>query len=355
MEHMASRQGETERELAALRMTVAPRTPLPDPRAQATQLIPKMTAHDDVETFLQMFEAITAWEVWPRVGADAHAVQRICDHFHWPGLEAEVKRFCQACPTCQRTSPRTPPPSPLIPLPIIEVSLYRHGKDWPCHLRGTVGPPQRGPTVPHEYSKALGQNRGPACSPRSVTSRGCGHGPPPLGLPKIRAATPGQSVHVFSPQPGRTHVLKQDIHTAPGVIIWQQPYHVPEARQHAIEEEVQEMLRLGTIEPSRSPWSISIIMVPKPNGIFHFCNDFRRLNEVSEFNGYPMPRVDELLDHLGRARYISTLYLTKGYWQVPLNRAGQAEDGVLDPQWPLAIPGPTLRPAWGSRHLPVVN
>ncbi len=79
------------------------------------------------------------------------------------------------------------------------------------------------------------------------------------------------------------------------------------------------MLKLGVIEPSRSPWSSPIVMVPKPDGTLRFCNDFRRLNEVSEFDGYPMPRVDELLDRLGRARYISTLDLTKGYWQVPLS------------------------------------
>ncbi len=46
-----------------------------------------------------------------------------------PGMEAEVKRFCQACPTCQRTSPRKPPLSPLIPLPIIEVPFERIGMD----------------------------------------------------------------------------------------------------------------------------------------------------------------------------------------------------------------------------------
>ncbi|XP_018949974.2 uncharacterized protein LOC109079250 isoform X1 [Cyprinus carpio] len=40
-----------------------------------------------------------------------NTVQRLRDRFHWPGLEAEVHRFCQACPTCQRTSPRTPPPA----------------------------------------------------------------------------------------------------------------------------------------------------------------------------------------------------------------------------------------------------
>ncbi|KAL0184869.1 hypothetical protein M9458_020565, partial [Cirrhinus mrigala] len=68
---------------------------------------------------------------YPMVGhlGAANTIQRICDRFHWPGLEADVKGFCQACPTCQITAPRTPPPSPLIPLPIIEVPFKRIGMD----------------------------------------------------------------------------------------------------------------------------------------------------------------------------------------------------------------------------------
>uniref|UniRef100_A0A9J8CRS1 Gypsy retrotransposon integrase-like protein 1 n=1 Tax=Cyprinus carpio carpio TaxID=630221 RepID=A0A9J8CRS1_CYPCA len=58
-----------------------------------------------------------------------NTIQRIRDRFHWPGLDTEVKRFCQACPTCQRMSPRTPPPSPLISLPIIEVPFKWIGMD----------------------------------------------------------------------------------------------------------------------------------------------------------------------------------------------------------------------------------
>ncbi len=62
VEHMAARQGETEREVTALRTAAAQRVLLPDPRVQATQLLPKMTAHDDAENYLQMFESIAARE-----------------------------------------------------------------------------------------------------------------------------------------------------------------------------------------------------------------------------------------------------------------------------------------------------
>ncbi len=141
----------------------------------------------------------------------------------------------------------------------------------------------------------------------------------------------GKFSDVFSPIPGRTQVLQHDIRTPPGTVVRQRPYRVPEARRHAIEEEVQEMLRLGVIEPSRSPWSSPIVMVPKPDGTLSFCNDFRRLNEVSEFDGYPMPRVDELLDRLGGTRYISTLDLTKGYWQVPLTEEAKPKTAFSTP------------------------
>ncbi len=128
---------------------------------------------------------------------------------------------------------------------------------------------------------------------------------------------------------------------------------LPEARRHAIEEEVQEMLRLGVIEPSRSPWSSPIVMVPKPDGTLRFCNDFRQLNEVSEFDGYPMPRVDELLDRLGGTRYISTLDLTKGYWQVPLTEqrlTGQPRTRARHGGQPLESTSTARRTATGEHE-----
>ncbi|CAM4505042.1 unnamed protein product [Lepidochelys olivacea] len=56
------------------------------------------------------------------------------------------------------------------------------------------------------------------------------------------------------------------------------------------------------IEESHSQWSSPIVLVPKLDGSLRFCNDFRKLNKVSQFDAYPIPRIDELVDQLGKAR-----------------------------------------------------
>ncbi len=76
---------------------------------------------------------------------------------------------------------------------------------------------------------------------------------------------------------------------------------------------------MGVIEESNSDWASPIVLVPKTDGSVRFCVNYRKVNAVSKFDAYPMPRVNELLDRLGTARFYSTLDLTKGYWQIPLS------------------------------------
>ncbi|CAM4638232.1 unnamed protein product [Caretta caretta] len=78
------------------------------------------------------------------------------------------------------------------------------------------------------------------------------------------------------------------------------------------------MLELGVIEESHNQWSSPIVLVPKPDSTTRFCNDFRRLNKISKFDAYPIPPIDELLDRLGNAQFLTTLDLTQGYLQIPL-------------------------------------
>ena len=63
------------------------------------------------------------------------------------------------------------------------------------------------------------------------------------------------------------------------------------------------MLELGVIEELHSTWSSPIMLVGKPDRSIRFCVDYRKVNDVSRFDAYPMPRVDELLDRLGTALF----------------------------------------------------
>ena len=67
------------------------------------------------------------------------------------------------------------------------------------------------------------------------------------------------------------------------------------------------MLEMGVIEESNSDWCWPIVLVCKSNGSIPFCVDYHRVNEMSKFDAYPMPRVDELLDRLGTTRFCTTL------------------------------------------------
>lgn len=86
------------------------------------------------------------------------------------------------------------------------------------------------------------------------------------------------------------------------------------------------MLQLGVIEESYSEWSSPVVFVPKLDGSCRFCNDYRKVNGISKFDGYPMPRVDELID-----QYLTALDLTKGYWQVPLTRQAKEKTVFFTP------------------------
>ena len=78
------------------------------------------------------------------------------------------------------------------------------------------------------------------------------------------------------------------------------------------------MERDGVIERSTSEWAFPIVLVKKKDGSLRMCVDYRRLNAVSDADAYPMPRVDDMIDALGKAKYITTLDLARGYWQVPV-------------------------------------
>ena len=80
--------------------------------------------------------------------------------------------------------------------------------------------------------------------------------------------------------------------------------------------QIEELLTKGWIRESVSPWGAPVLFVPKKNGEWRMCIDYRMLNSKTVKNAYPLPRIQDCIDKLGRARRMSTIDLTSGYWQV---------------------------------------
>ncbi|CAM4698043.1 unnamed protein product [Lepidochelys olivacea] len=133
----------------------------------------------------------------------------------------------------------------------------------------------------------------------------------------------------FSATPGLTERAYHSIDTGNAHPIRVHPYRVSPQAKTAIEREIQDMLQMGVIRPSESAWASPVVLVPKPDGEIRFCVDYRKLNAVTRPDNYPMPRTDELLEKLGRAQFISTLDLTKGYWQVPLDESAKERSAFI--------------------------
>ncbi|XP_069177597.1 uncharacterized protein [Procambarus clarkii] len=137
---------------------------------------------------------------------------------------------------------------------------------------------------------------------------------------------------IFKDVPGLTSVLRHDVELEEGVRpIKQHPYRLNPLKKRVVKEEVDYMLKHHLIALSSSPWSSPILLVPKPGKKYRLYIDYRQVNKVTVANTYPLPRVEECLDAIGKARYLTKFDLFKGYWQVPLTEKAKPISAFVTP------------------------
>lgn len=122
---------------------------------------------------------------------------------------------------------------------------------------------------------------------------------------------------------GRTNLVQHEIHTGNHGPIKQRPRRAPLGQEDVIQKELDKMLKQGVISASHSAWASPVVLVKKKDGSVRFCIDYRQLNDITEKDAYPLPRVDDNLDALSGAKLFSTLDLASGYWQVGVDPKDQ--------------------------------
>jgi hypothetical protein len=126
--------------------------------------------------------------------------------------------------------------------------------------------------------------------------------------------------------------VKHEIHTKDHAPIRSRPYRQAPHIRAEIRKQVDEMLDQGIVGKSTSPWSFPVCMIPKAGtNTYRFCIDFRRLNDISARDNFPLPNINDALDSLGTAKpkYFSTLDLASGYWQIDLEEHSKSKTAFI--------------------------
>ncbi|XP_049306295.1 retrovirus-related Pol polyprotein from transposon 297 isoform X2 [Bactrocera dorsalis] len=120
-----------------------------------------------------------------------------------------------------------------------------------------------------------------------------------------------------------TSAIKHRIRTTNNIPIFSKSYRYPYVHKEEVTDQIQEMLKHGIIRNSNSPYSAPIWIVPKKADAsgkpkWRLVIDYRKLNEVTIDDKFPIPNIDEILEKLGRSQYFTTLDLAKGFHQIEI-------------------------------------
>lgn len=121
-----------------------------------------------------------------------------------------------------------------------------------------------------------------------------------------------------------TNRIKHSINTTDELPVHSKTYRYPYIHREEVQTQIGKMLEQGIIRPSTSAWSAPIWVVPKKSDAsgkikWRLVIDFRKLNEKTIDDKYPIPNISDILDKLGKCQYFTTLDLTSGFYQVELD------------------------------------
>ena len=98
-------------------------------------------------------------------------------------------------------------------------------------------------------------------------------------------------------------------------------------KQKYLKEEIQYLLDNDFIELSHR--KCPCILAPKPEGSYRMCTDYRKVNNLSKKETFPIPRMDDCIDKVRNSKYITKFDLLKGFWQIPSQKEPKRSQHLL--------------------------
>ncbi len=117
---------------------------------------------------------------------------------------------------------------------------------------------------------------------------------------------------------GLTDLVEHHINTGDARPIRQRARRLPLQQREEEKRQIEKMVEQGIVDESQDPWSSPVVLVRKKDNTWRFSIDYRAVNACTAKDAYPLPRIDDSIDHLSGARWFSTLDLQSGYWQVKM-------------------------------------
>ena len=118
---------------------------------------------------------------------------------------------------------------------------------------------------------------------------------------------------------GRTGLVKHKIVLEDPKPFLERYRRIPPHQYNKVKQHLKEMLEIGAIRKSNSPWASAVVLVRKKDGALRFCIDLRKINARTVKDAQTLPRIEESLDSLNGAVIFTCLDLKSGYWQVELD------------------------------------
>ena len=107
------------------------------------------------------------------------------------------------------------------------------------------------------------------------------------------------------------------------------PYRYPEVNRKVINDQVDELMKANLIKHSTSPYAFPVVLADKKGGEKRLCIDYRRLNDITEAENFPIPLIEDLQDRLLNKGVFSTLDLTSGFWQIAMKEEDRAKTAFV--------------------------